>query len=74
MLFEVKNMELVAVKKEDRELLYNLNQKYLYEMTNFYDDELDALGNLHYGYFDAYFTDPQRKAFFLYEESELVGF
>ncbi len=67
-------MELVAVRPEDRELLRNINQKYLYEMTNFYDDEMDEKGNLHYGYFDAYFTDPKRKAFFLYEEKTLVGF
>lgn len=67
-------MELAAVGKEDRELLWNINQKYLYEMTNYYDDLLDEKGNLHYGYFDAYFTDPERKAFFLYEENALVGF
>jgi len=67
-------MDLVAVRPENRELLWNLNQKYLYEMTNYYDDEMDASGNLHYGYFDAYFTDPKRNAFFLYEEKTLVGF
>ena len=41
---------------------------------DYYDDELDALGNLHYGYFDAYFTDPKRRAYFLYEKKTLVGF
>lgn len=68
-------MELVVVKPQDRELLWNINQKYLYEMTNYYDDEMDMLGNLNYGYFDAYFTDPMRKAFFLRDdEGKLVGF
>jgi len=67
-------MELIDARPEDRELLWNLNQKYLYEMTNYYDDELDALGNLHYGYFDAYFTDPKRKALFLRAQQRLVGF
>ena len=68
-------MELVAVKTQDRELLWNINQKYLYEMTNYYDDEMDTLGNLNYGYFDDYFTDPKRMAFFLYDENNvLVGF
>lgn len=68
-------MELVAVESQDRELLWNINQKYLYEMTNFYDDEMDTSGNLYYGYFDDYFTDPKRKAFFLYDENKiLVGF
>ena len=67
-------MELVKVKNEDRELLWNINQKYLYEMTNYYDNEMDALGNISYGYFDAYFTDKKRSAYFLYEEKDLVGF
>ena len=67
-------MELVGVRPEDRELMWNINQKYLYEMTNYYDDEMDAQGVLHYGYFDAYFTDPKRKAFLLYEDKTLVGF
>lgn len=67
-------MELAAVRHEDRELLWNLNQKYLYEMTNYYNDELDEQGNLHYGYFDAYFTDPKRRAFFLYEGNVRIGF
>ena len=29
----------------DRELLWNVHQKYLYEMTNFYDDPMDGRGN-----------------------------
>ena len=67
-------MELRRVDQGGRELLWNINQKYLYEMTNYYDDEMDALGNLHYGYFDAYFTDPKREAYFLYEGESLAGF
>ena len=67
-------MELVRVKPEDRELLWNINQKYLYEMTNYYNDPMDERGILHYGYFDAYFTDEKRSAYFLYEKEQLVGF
>lgn len=70
----IHKTELIAVKPEDRELLWNINQKYLYEMTNYYDDEMDTHGNLHYGYFDAYFTDPRRKAFLIYEGKALIGF
>ena len=43
-------------------------------MTNYYPDEMDEAGNLHYGYFDAYFTDTKRKAFFLYDRRRLAGF
>ncbi len=68
-------MELIEAKPQDRELLWNISQKYLYEMTNYYDDEMDILGNLNYRYFDDYFTDPKRKAYFLYDDNKvLVGF
>ena len=67
-------IRLLVVQEKDRELLWNINQKYLYEMTNYYDDPMDAAGNYHYGYFDAYFSDPQRTAYFLYDDEALVGF
>lgn len=67
-------IRLVKVEPQDRGLLWNINQKYLYEMTSFYEDSMDSDGNYHYGYFDEYFTDPERKAFFLYDGDTLVGF
>ena len=67
-------IEYIPVTERDRELLWNLNQKYLYEMTNYYDDPMDEKGNLHYGYFDQYFTDPKRSALLLYADHALAGF
>lgn len=67
-------LELKRVEKEDRQLLYNVFQKMLYEMTQFYDDEMDELGNYHYGHFEEYFTDPKRIAYFFYHEGTLIGF
>ena len=65
---------LQLVEKKDRDLLWNINQKYLYEMTNFYDDKMDENGNYHYGHFDEYFTDPKRSAYFIYSDDTLAGF
>ena len=65
---------LVAVTADEKERLHNINQKYLYEMTAFYPDVMDENGNLHYGYFEQYFVDPKRKAFFLYHGDTMVGF
>lgn len=65
---------LQKVQEKDRELLWNINQKYLYEMTIFYDDPMDENGNYHYGYFDEYFTDPRRTAYFIYNDGALIGF
>ena len=67
-------IRLISVREKDRELLWNINQKYLYEMTNYYDDPMDAAGNYHYGHFDEYFSDPKRTAYLLYDEDTLIGF
>ncbi len=53
-----KMIELQTVQAKDRDLLWNINQKYLYEMTLYYDDPMDENGNYHYGHFDDYFLDP----------------
>ena len=58
-------LRLQTVQKKDRDLLWNINQKYLYEMTNFYDDPMDDSGNYHYGHFDDYFSAYRRKHFAL---------
>ena len=65
---------LQPVRLDQRQKLWNIFQKFLYEMTNYYDDVMDEDGNYHYGYFDAYFEDPNREALFLYLGDSLVGF
>lgn len=68
-------LKLHTVQTKDRNLLWNINQKYLYEMTNFYDDPMDENGNYHYGHFDEYFSDSNRVAYFIYNNDDiLVGF
>ena len=67
-------IRLETVRQEDKALLWNLHQKYLYEMTNYYGNEMDAQGNYQYGYFDAYFTEPERTALLIYEDTTLIGF
>lgn len=67
-------IRLQTVGEEDKELLRNINQKYLYEMTSYYPDEMDKQGNYRYEYFDAYFTEPERKAFFIFNDETMIGF
>lgn len=67
-------IRLQNVREEDKALFWNINQKYLYEMTSYYPDEMDQQGNYHYGYFDAYFSDPERKAFFILHDEKMIGF
>ena len=67
-------IRLEKVSPEKRALLWNIHQKYLYEMTNYYGDELDENGNYRYRYFDAYFSEPERKALLIYGDQVLIGF
>lgn len=67
-------INLYRVKKAQKKALWNILQKYLYEMTNFYSDKMDKTGSFPYEYFDAYFFDKSRKAFFIYSKKECVGF
>ena len=65
---------LKEVTENEKNTLWNINQKYLYEMTQYYPDEMDENGNYQYGYFDCYFTEPERKAYFILNDTVLVGF
>ena len=65
---------IAPVRPEDKALLFSINQKYLYEMTAFYPDDMDVHGNYHYGHFEEYFTDPRRRAFFFCDGAVMVGF
>lgn len=67
-------IDLNKVQPEERNLLWNMNQKYLYEMTNYYPDDMDENGNYHYGNFDSYFTDSERDAFFICCAHKIIGF
>ena len=65
---------LKEVTENEKNTLWNINQKYLYEMTQYYPDEMDENGNYQYGYFDCYFTEAERKAYFILHDTVLVGF
>lgn len=67
-------VKLVDVKEKDKQKLWNVLQKYLYEITCYYDDKLDNDGNYRYRYFDNYFTEDNRFAKFVYVDDELAGF
>ena len=65
---------LKKVKEKDRSLLFSLNQAYLKEMTKYYPDEPDENGYYTYGYFDLYFVDEKRIAYFILNDEKIVGF
>lgn len=67
-------ISLQTVNEKDRELLWNINQKYMYEMSWLYSDEMDEYGNYRYEHFDDYFSDSLRTAYFIYSDDTLIGF
>lgn len=65
------HLEKVTNKNQFR----NIFQKYMYEMSQFYDDEMDEDGNYLYRYFDSYFADAlERKALYIMDNDLIVGF
>ncbi|HQL10415.1 MAG TPA: GNAT family N-acetyltransferase, partial [Lentisphaeria bacterium] len=65
---------LVPVNKEDKEILRNLLEKYLYEFTQYEQRAVNRLGLFGYDYLDNYWTESNRWAFFIRAGDELAGF
>ena len=42
---DINKIKLQEVKEEEQELLWNINQKYQYEITTYYSDKIDEQGN-----------------------------
>lgn len=67
-------VSLVAAEKQDEEKLRSLVQKYLCEMSRYYETPMDADGSYAYPYLPYYFLEPDRRAYFIYADGELAGF
>ena len=67
-------VQAIEVTKSQEQVLYNLLQKYLYEMSAYDDRPMDDEGNFSYQYLPYYFTEKDRQAFFLYDDSIMIGF
>lgn len=65
---------LVPVNKEDKEILRNLLEKYIYEFTQYEQRAVNRLGLFGYDYLDNYWTESNRWAFFIRAGDELAGF
>ena len=69
------NVELRRVACEDKPVLQNLLQLYLHDYTEFGDDDdVDESGRFNYPYLDLYWTEPERRAFFIRADGKLAGF
>ena len=68
-------IELVAVQRDDKEILRNLMEKYDYELSQYGGDDVNKLGLYGFDYLDNYWQEgAKRWAFFIKADGKLAGF
>ena len=67
------NCEIVEVKQEDKEKLYKLLQYALYDGSQYIDNNINDDCIFEYKWFDNYFVDNDRYAYFIKSGSTYVG-
>ena len=72
----VKNgmISLQKANAENKSLLWDMLQRYLREMSEYYELETDENGCFRYKYFEAYFTEDDRMAYLIYFNRTPAGF
>ncbi len=65
---------LRLAKKDDKEIVRNLLEKYLYEFSQYDNTGVNKLGLYGYNYLDCYWTDQNRWVYFIEADSSLAGF
>ena len=68
------NIELIPVDVDEKEILRNLLEKYDYEFSQYDQRDVNALGLYGYDYLDYYWTEEDRRAFFIKVDQKLAGF
>jgi len=62
------------VAKEEKEILRNLLEKYMYEFSQYNNLDVNSLGLYGYSYLDNYWTEKNRFPFFIRANGKLAGF
>lgn len=66
-------LEIVLAKKEDRNTMMNLLEKYLYEFSQWEKTDVAEDGLFHYEYLDCYFEEENRFPYFIKIDGKLAG-
>lgn len=67
-------IEVVEVKKQEKQVLMNLLEKYLYEFSQWEKIDVNDDGNYGYEYLDCYFEEENRYPYFIKVDDKLAGF
>jgi predicted acetyltransferase len=68
------NITIDPVRKEEKEILRNLLEKYKYEFSQYDNNDVNNLGLYGYDYLDSYWTEENRFPFFIKMDGKLAGF
>ena len=68
------NITITSISKDEKEILRNLLEKYLYEFSQYDNYDVNDIGLYGYDYLDNYWTEKSRGAYFLRVENKLAGF
>ena len=68
------NIKLEKVTSEEKTILYNLLQFAIYDASQYVDIDLNESGIFDYDWFENYFIDDDRDAYFIKMGDKLIGF
>ena len=68
------NIDLVKVTGKERDTLFRLLEFSLYDGSQYIDNDMNDDGIFPYTYFNNYFIDNDREAYFIKYNNQLVGF
>lgn len=69
------NYKIEKVKSCEKKILYNMLQFALYDGSRYINNKMNAEGLFEYKWFDNYFTDDDRIAYFIKNDNnDLIGF
>lgn len=67
-------VELQRAAREDKSVLRNLMELYLYDFSEYLGEDIDEHGHYGYKFIDHYWTEPGRHPFFIRVDDRLAGF
>lgn len=68
------NIEIVKVLEKDKDVLWKLLQFALYDGSFYIDNKINEKGIFEYKWFDNYFIDKDRFAYFIKQNNNILGF
>ncbi|GHU57670.1 hypothetical protein FACS189444_0130 [Spirochaetia bacterium] len=68
------NIKMKKIKVEEKEILRNIMEKYLYEFSQYENTDVNKLGLYGYNWLDCYWTEKNRYPYFIFVDNVLAGF